>query len=35
MVGVLIIAFAGVAGIEILRRLEMRFESWRPQRAEH
>jgi NitT/TauT family transport system permease protein len=35
MVGVLIIAFTGVAGIEVLRRLEMRFESWRPQRAEH
>lgn len=32
MVGVLIIAFAGVAGIEILRRLEERFDSWRPQR---
>lgn len=31
MVGVLIIAFAGVAGMELLRRLEIRFEAWRPQ----
>ena len=32
MVGVLLIAFAGIASIEILRRIEQRFDSWRPQR---
>ena len=32
MVGVLLIAFAGITSIELLRRLEQRFESWRPAR---
>ena len=32
MVGVVLIAFAGIVSIEILRRIEGRFESWRPQR---
>ena len=31
MLGVVIIAFAGIASIEILRRIEQRFDSWRPQ----
>ena len=30
--GVVIIAFAGILSIEVLRRIEMRFDSWRPQR---
>lgn len=34
MVGVLIITFAGMASLEFLRRLELRFETWRPQRTE-
>jgi ABC-type nitrate/sulfonate/bicarbonate transport system permease component len=33
MVGVLLIAFAGITSIEILRRIEARFDSWRPQRS--
>jgi ABC-type nitrate/sulfonate/bicarbonate transport system permease component len=32
MVGVVLIAFAGIVSIELLRRIEQRFESWRPQR---
>lgn len=32
MVGVLIIALAGVVSVELLRRLEERFQAWRPQR---
>jgi NitT/TauT family transport system permease protein len=31
MVGVLIIARAGVASIELLRRVEERYQAWRPQ----
>lgn len=34
MVGVVIITFAGMASLEFLRRLELRFETWRPQRDE-
>ena len=33
MVGVLVIAFAGIVSIELLRRIEVRFQAWRPRRV--
>ncbi len=33
-VGVLIICAAGIALMDLLKRVESRFDAWRPQRAE-